>query len=55
MATITLKYDARNTIANNFIDLAISLEVFKVDKNPKSGLQSAIEAADSGDYFTAKG
>lgn len=55
MATITLKYDARNTVAKKFIDLALSLGVFKVAENPKSELQSAIEDADNGDYFTAKG
>lgn len=54
MATITLKYDGRNIVAKKFIDLALSLGVFSVEKKPKTEIELSLEDADKKHFFTAK-
>ncbi len=47
MATITLRYDARNNIARKAIDFILSLKVFQVEEH-KTELQKAIEEVEAG-------
>jgi len=54
MATITLKYNARNVTAKKFIDLALSLGVFKVEGKNLTEIQKSLQEAQNGEYFTAK-
>lgn len=54
MATITLKYDGRNIVAKKFIDLALSLGVFSVEKKSKTEIELSIEDADKKLFFRAK-
>ncbi len=58
MATITLKYDARNHLAKKTIDYILSLGVFEMTKTQSSHAKSgaeitreAIEAVERGDYI----
>lgn len=50
MATITLKYDARNPIARKTIDYVLSLGLFEI----KTGLDEAIDDVKKGRVYTAK-
>jgi hypothetical protein len=50
MATITLRYDARNAIAKKTIDYILSLGVFE----KKTELDEAIEDAKAGRVYQAK-
>lgn len=50
MATITLKYDARNNIAKKTIDYILSLGVFE----KKTGLDEALEDVKRGNVYSAK-
>ncbi len=47
MATITLKYDARNNTAKKALDFILSLKVFQVEER-KTELQKAIEEVETG-------
>ncbi len=47
MATITLKYDARNNTAKKALDFILSLKVFQVEER-KTELQKAIEEVEAG-------
>lgn len=40
MATITLEYDARNTVAKKFIDLILSMSIFTVKKEETNKVPS---------------
>lgn len=50
MATITLKYDARNPIARKTVDFILSLGIFE----KKTGLDEAIDDVKAGRVYTAK-
>ena len=50
MATITLKYDARNNLARKTIDYILSLGVFE----KKTGLDEALEDIKNGRVHSAK-
>jgi hypothetical protein len=53
MATITLKYDARNPIARKTINFILSLGFFK-KKEKLSGLEEAEEDIEMGRIYEAK-
>ena len=52
MATITLKYDARNAIARKTIDYILSLGVFKKEK--MSGIEEALLDVKEGRVYKAQ-
>ncbi len=54
MATITLKYDARSSIAKKFLDLALSLGVFKEEGKDLTEIQKSRKEAENGEFFIAK-
>lgn len=47
MATILLKYDARNNTARKALDFILSLKIFEVEEH-KTELQKAIEEVEAG-------
>lgn len=53
MATITLKYDARNSIARKALDLLLSLKIFVVDEHTDE-LKESIEDVEAGKTYKAK-
>lgn len=55
MATITLKYDAHNSIARKALDLllSLSLKIFVVDEHTDE-LKKSIEDVEAGKTYKAK-
>ena len=53
MATITLKYDAHNSIARKALDLLPSLKIFVVDEHTDE-LKKSIEDVEAGKTYKAK-
>ncbi|EFI16196.1 MAG: hypothetical protein ACFN40_05210 [Bacteroidota bacterium] len=53
MATITLKYDAHNSIARKALDLLLSLKIFVVDEHTDE-LKKSIEDVEAGKTYKAK-
>ena len=53
MATITLKYNAKNTKAKKAIEFMLSLGVFKTDENIPA-LDESLKDAREGRIYTAK-
>ena len=53
MATITLKYDAQNSIARKALDLLLSLKIFVVDEHTDE-LKKSIEDVEAGKTYKAK-
>ena len=55
MATITLKYNSRNTIATKTIEYILSLGVFKPeDKQPADSFNKSIKEMESGKTYRLK-
>ena len=55
MATITLNYNARNTIATKTIEYVLSLGVFKIDgKKPANSFNKSIKEMQSGKTYRLK-
>jgi len=54
MASITLKYDARNSLAKKTIDYILSLGFFSLEKKEKSSFELSKEDIEKGRIFTAK-
>ena len=56
MATISLKYDTRNSIAQKTIDYILSLGVFEKTETSKrkSGIEEAMEDIELGRVYKAK-
>ncbi|GHT75696.1 hypothetical protein AGMMS50262_11780 [Bacteroidia bacterium] len=49
MATITLNYNAKNTLAQKTVEFILSMGIFTVDRKiKKSGLELAFEDIESG-------
>ncbi len=57
MTTITLKYDARNSILKSIIDLAVKAGAIVVDattpKTKRCGLEEALEDVEQGRVYKA--
>ena len=54
MATITLKYDARNKNIRSLLDVIMELGAVQVEKSPKTGLDEALEDVIKGRVYTAE-
>ena len=55
MATITLNYNARNTIATKTIEYILSLGVFKIEeKQPTESFDKSIKEMQSGKTYRIK-
>ncbi|MDR0334014.1 MAG: hypothetical protein LBI15_11205 [Dysgonamonadaceae bacterium] len=54
MATVTLKYDARNKNISALLDVIMNLGAVSVDKPRKTGLDESIEDIKMGRVYTAK-